>query len=75
MEDCTESQAIIPATAEVCYVYILEGKKNPNNIKIIMSQALILPIRQHLCWFVLVFFNTFEEISRESEQTNTKVLW
>lgn len=36
MEDCAESQTIIPAAAEVCYVNILEGKKNTNNIKITM---------------------------------------
>lgn len=37
MEDCTESQAIIPAAAEVCYVNILKGKKKKaNNIKIVL---------------------------------------
>lgn len=33
MEDSTESQAIIPAAAEVRYVDILEGK-NTNKIKL-----------------------------------------
>jgi len=27
MEDCAESQAIIPAAAEVCYVNVLKGKR------------------------------------------------
>lgn len=37
VENCTESQAIIPAAAEVCDVNILEEKKkNKSNIKIVI---------------------------------------